>query len=382
MADAPAPSAPAAASTAAPSTPANPAPPEAATPAPAEARLVGRDALAVFMDLEPEGGAPEPPKAAAPATGSSPPATAGTAPASGSAPAAASAPASGDQSQPSTGSPSNEPATQPGQSDGPKSSAFRALGEREAKLRREQQAFEATRAEAQAIVDWFKAVQADPSKLAEKLGADIFERGARVAAGAPPKPEDPNKKIQELTERLDNDQRQRNEAFARAQTVQAHQTVRGMLEKVGDDYAAVVAFGKENEVFDGFSLYLKNEGIKVHEGRYFASDGTPLAPDFEQKLVFACAAQVNKDLVDQYGAVVEKVPQFRSRFAPAPAAAAPAAATPAAPPQASTPPAREAPAPATLTSRHGNDAAPSVSNGRRKTVQEHDDEIVAQFFGN
>jgi hypothetical protein len=257
-----------------------------------------------------------------------------------------------------------------------------ALGEREAKLRRDQAAFDQTRQQAQGIVDWDKAIREGKLELLqERYGADIFERASRHVAGAPPKPADPNDRVTQLEQRLDSERQERERQAIQAQTAQGHQIVRGMLEKAGDDVSAVVAFGREGVVFDAFSLYVANNGIKVQNGRYFAPDGTPLADSFEADLVTSIAKKENEDIVAEYGPRIEKVPQLRSRFAPAPAAAAPAAATPAAPSQASAPPAREAPAPATLTNRHGNDAAPAVSNGRRKTVAEVDDEIVSRYFG-
>lgn len=341
-----------------------------------EVRLAGREALAMFEDLPPEPTAPKVSTPAPVAGGQSATPTTGNTAASPPAPAEASVPAAGNPSPPSTDSPSAAAGDA-----APKSAAFRALAEGQAKLRREQQAFDSQRAEAQSIVDWYKAVQADPSKLAEKLGADIFERGARIAAGAPPKPQDPNDRVAALEQQLAEDRRQRETYVAQAQTVQAHATVRGMLEKAGDGFGAVLALNRQNEVFDGFSLYLRNAGIQTQNGRYFDRDGTPLAENFEHELVTTIGREVNKQIVQEYGSLVEKVPELRSRFAPAPAAAAPAVATPAAPPQAATPPAREASAPATITGRHVSDAAPSVSNGRRMKVSEVDDEILGRYFG-
>lgn len=386
MADAPVPPATATPPAAAP---ANPAPPEAAPPAPAEPRLVGRAALAMFEDLEPEA-APDPKAApAAAAAAPSPQGTAGKTDGSGPAADGQSAAAGGDPSQPSTNSPSSEPGNSPAPAgDGaPKSAAFRALAEREAKFRREQTAFEAQKAEALRILEWDKKVRENPELLAERYGADIFDRGARVVAGAPPKQPDPNDRVTQLEQRLENERQERERQAQQAQVAQAHAIVRDTLSKAeGDDHKAVLAFGRENEVFDAFSLYVRNNGIQVQNTpagpRYFDRDGALLDASFESQLVLAISGEVNKQLVEQYGPLVEKVPQFRSRFAPAPAPApAPAVVAPAAPPQASALPAREAPAPATITGRHGSDAAPSVSNGRRKTVAEVDDDIVSQYFG-
>jgi hypothetical protein len=379
MADAPAPSQPAAPPSPAPSSDAA----STAPPTSAEPRLTGRAALAVFQEMEPEV-SPGPKATPAPAVAApSAPGTTGSTAASPPAAASPSAPADGSQSPPSTASPSNEPARPAAEQTPQQRAAFKALAEGQAELRRERQAFESLKGEAQAIVEWFKAVQADPTKLAEKLGADIFERGARAAAGAPPKPVDPNEQIAALNKRLDDEAKQRQQEAIQAQVAQSHQVVRGMLEKAGDGFDAVLSLNRQGEVFDAFSLYLRDQGVQVQNGRYFSRDGTPLADNFETTLVVELGKRVNAEIVQELGGLVEKVPSLRSRFAPAPAAAAaPAApATPAAPPKDPAPPAREAPAPATLTSKHGNDAAPSVSNGRRKTIAEVDDEIAARFWG-
>jgi hypothetical protein len=321
---------------------------------------------------------------AAAAGASSPPATTGSTAASPPAAAAPSAPADGSPSPTSTDSPSSEPAKPPAGEQTPQQrAAFKALSEGQAALRRGQQALEAERREYQAFREWDQKVRENPALLAERYGADIFEKGARVAAGAEPKAPDPNDRVTKLEQQIADERKQRETAQAQAQIRQSHAIVRGVLEKAADAAPDVLALGRENEVFDAYSLYLRNEGIRVHEGKYYARDGTPIADSFENALIVEIGKKVNAEIVQELGGLVEKAPSIRSRFAPAPAAvAAPAApATPAAPPKEPAPPAREAPAPATLTGKHGSDAAPSVSNGRRKSIAEVDEEIAARFWG-
>lgn len=332
----------AAPSPAATETPAAPAP--AADPP----RLVGREALALFED-----GPTETPDAKPAVT---PPAAA--APETPSAPVAPTEPVAKDPAPPE-----QTPAQR---------KAFLALANEQAKLRRERQEFEAERAQAARVLEWHKRAKEDPQALAEEFGADVFERGARAAAGAPPKPADPNEEIKALRKRLDDEEAARQEAAGTARVQQGLSQTHALLTEANKDgrFDTILAKGPAvvREVFDAVAIYCRERQYQIQ------------TKEQALELITAIGDRLEKEHADELAGLVEKVPKLRSRFAPAPAAA-PVAATPAAPLKDPAPQAREATAPATLTSRHGNDAAPSVSNGRRKPVSEVDDEIAARFWG-
>jgi hypothetical protein len=321
-----------------------------ATPAADPPRLVGRDALALFEDGP---AVPATTPKAEPA-----PAVPAAAPATDAAPAPAAEPVAKDP-PPTEQTPAQR-------------KAFLALANEQAKLRREQQAFAAQQAEAQRVLEWYRRAKEDPQALADEFGADVFERGARAAAGAPPKEPDPNARVAALEARLEQE-RQAAEQTANQQRVQQGLAqTQALLSEANKDgrFDTILARGSAvvREVYDAVAIY-------CHERKYQIQTKKQAL-----ELITAIGDRLEKEHADEVAGIVEKVPKLRSRFAPAPAAPT-VAATPAAPPKDPAPQAREATAPATLTSRHGNDAAPSVSNGRRKPVSEVDDEVAARFWG-